>query len=56
MGIESRSRLSQRIPFDPARLPFFYGWVIAVVGTFGMIATVPATPPGFAPFVDPMMK
>ncbi len=44
-----------RVPFDPARFPFFYGWVIAVVGTLGMMATIPATPPGFAPYVDPVM-
>ncbi|MGE9291191.1 MAG: MFS transporter, partial [Puniceicoccales bacterium] len=48
-------RLSPRFPFDPARVPFFYGWIVAVVGTLSMIATVPATPPGFAPFVDPVM-
>lgn len=49
-------RLSPRFPFDPARFPFFYGWVVAVAGTLGMMATVPATPPGFAPFVDPVME
>ena len=48
-------RISPRFPFDPSRLSFFYGWVIAVVGTMSMIATIPATPPGFAPFVDPVM-
>ena len=44
-----------RFPFPPARFPIYYGWLIAVVGTLGMIATVPATPPGFAPFVDPIL-
>lgn len=48
-------RISPRVPFDPARFPFYYGWLVGVVGTLGMMATVPATPPGFAPFVDPVM-
>ncbi|MBC2600382.1 MFS transporter [Puniceicoccus vermicola] len=55
MKIDGVRRLSPRFPFDPARVPFFYGWIVAAVGTLSMIATVPATPPGFAPFVDPMM-
>ncbi len=50
------SRLSTTFPFDPSRVRFYYGWVIAVVGTLGMMATVPATPPGFAPYVDPVMN
>lgn len=55
MRADRARRPGPRFPFDPAKLPFFYGWVIAVVGTVSMIATVPATPPGFAPFVDPVM-
>ncbi len=56
MSSEARHRFSPRFPFDPARIPFFYGWIIAVVGTMSMMATIPATPPGFAPFVDPVME
>jgi MFS family permease len=37
-------------------LPFYYGWVVAVVGTLSMMSTIPSTPPGFAPFVDPVME
>ena len=55
MKVDEVRRMSPRFPFDPAKAPFFYGWIIAVAGTMSMIATVPATPPGFAPFVDPMM-
>jgi len=52
---DRRRRFGPRFPFDPARFPFFYGWIVAVAGTLGMMATVPATPPGFAPFVEPVM-
>lgn len=49
------SWIRPELPFDPARSPFYYGWWIAIVGTMGMMAAVPSTPPGFAPYVDPVM-
>jgi MFS transporter, OFA family, oxalate/formate antiporter len=42
-------------PFDVRRLPFYYGWVILVVGTLGMMAAVPGSPPGLSVFIDPML-
>ncbi|MEM0967229.1 MAG: MFS transporter [Verrucomicrobiota bacterium] len=48
--------LNPHFPIDPARWPFPYAWMVAIVGTLGMIVTVPSTPPGFAPFVDPVMN
>lgn len=56
MTADRQRRPNPRFPFDPSRLPFFYGWVVAVVGTVSMMATIPSTPPGFAPFVDPVME
>lgn len=37
-------------PNEPA-----YAWVILVVGTLAMFVTIPASPPGFAPYVDFLM-
>ncbi|MEQ8438844.1 MAG: MFS transporter [Ilumatobacter fluminis] len=39
-------------PFDPSRFPFYYGWVIVVVGTIGMIASVPGQTAGVSVFTD----
>ena len=39
-------------PFDPRRLPFYYGWVILVVGTIGFAASVPGQTIGVSVFTD----
>lgn len=41
-------------PFHPARFPFYYGWVILICATLGMITAVPGSPAGLSPFLDPM--
>lgn len=43
-------------PFDIKRWPGYYGWVILVVGTLGMIAAVPGSPPGMSVFIDGMIE
>ena len=42
-------------PFDVRRWPGYYGWVILVFGTLGMVAAVPGSPPGMSVFVDDML-
>ncbi|MDQ8207486.1 MFS transporter [Coraliomargarita sp. SDUM461003] len=42
-------------PFDIKKWPGYYGWVILVVGTLGMISAVPGSPPGMSVFVDDMI-
>ncbi len=42
----------RRFPFDPARLPFFYGWPVLVAGTLGMIASAPGQTVGVSVFTD----
>ena len=43
-------------PFDVRKWPGYYGWTILVVGTIGMIAAVPGSPPGMSVFVDEMIS
>jgi MFS family permease len=42
-------------PFDPRRVPFYYGWVIVVVGTIGAIASVPGQTAGVSVFTDDLI-
>ena len=39
-------------PFSPAGWPFFYGWVVVVVATLGLIASIPGQTIGFSVFAD----
>ena len=45
------SKLGRR-PFDPRRVPFYYGWVVLVAGTIGIIASVPGQTAGVSVFTD----
>lgn len=47
--------LSPHRPFDPRKLPFYYGWVILMASTVGMISAVPGSPAGMSPFLEPML-
>lgn len=48
--------MSGRQPFDPARLPFYYGWVVLVVGTVGVLASVPGQTAGVSVFTDDLIE
>jgi MFS family permease len=53
MLIESRPAAGGgRRPFDPRRVPFYYGWVILVVGTVGVLASIPGQTAGVSVFTD----
>ena len=45
-------RTGDRWPFDPARVPFYYGWVVVVVGSIGVLASVPGQTAGVSVFTD----
>lgn len=48
-----RSRLWQpNVPFSPARLPVFYGWVILVVSSVGIVMSIPGQTMGVSVFTD----
>lgn len=39
-------------PFDPKRVPFFYGWLIVGIGTLGVVMSVPGQTLGVSVFTD----
>ena len=43
-------------PFDPGRVGFYYGWVILVVGTLGVVASVPGQTAGVSVFTDDLTR
>jgi len=43
-------------PITPSRFPFFYGWVILVVGTIGVIMSAPGQTTGIATFTDHLIR
>ncbi|WP_146599814.1 MFS transporter [Novipirellula aureliae] len=44
-----------KFPFDPARLPFFYGTVALALGTLGVLASAPGQTIGVSVFTDFLM-
>lgn len=50
-----RKKFESNIPFPVQSWPGYYGWVVLVFGTLGMIAAVPGSPPGISVFVDVMI-
>lgn len=48
----SKLCFNPNVPFAPSRLPFFYGWVIVVVGTIGVLFSLPGQTVGISVFTD----
>ena len=48
----ARSRGLGRWPFDPAWSRVYYGWVVLVAGTIGILASVPGQTAGVSVFTD----
>lgn len=44
------------IPFRPARLPIYYGWIIILVGTLGIIFSIPGQTMGISVFTDYLIE
>ncbi len=42
-------------PFQPKRLPFFYGWLILVVATLAILMSIPGQTMGVSVFTEPLM-
>ena len=43
-------------PFNPRRVPFFYGWVIWGFSTLGFLMSIPGQTMGMAVFTDPFLE
>lgn len=43
-------------PFDPSKLPFFYGWVILAACTLGIIMSIPGQTMGVSVFTDYLIE
>ena len=46
---------SARIPFDPSKWPFFYGWFIIFLGTLGILMSIPGQTIGVSTFTDSLI-
>jgi MFS transporter, OFA family, oxalate/formate antiporter len=44
------------IPFAPADVPFFYGWVLVAATTFGMLASIPGQTMGVGVFTESLSE
>ena len=44
------------IPFSPAKLPFFYGWVILAAGAVGVVMSIPGQTMGVSVFTDRLIE
>ncbi len=43
-------------PFDPRKVPFFYGWVILAASTLGVLASAPGQTSGVSTFTDYLLE
>jgi MFS family permease len=46
---------SNSFPFNPARWPFFYGWIVLASGAIGVLATIPGQTLGISAFTDHLL-
>ncbi len=50
-----RRLLAPTFPFDPRRVPFFYGWVVVVAATLGTLLSIPGQTMGVSAFTDALL-
>lgn len=51
MQVPFKQKFNQ-FPFNPAKVPFFYGWVVLVVSTVGVLCSAPGQTTGVSTFTD----
>ncbi len=47
---------SQKIPFDPAKWPFFYGWFMILAAGLGILSSIPGQTFGVSAFTEPLIE
>jgi len=45
----------RRIAIDPKRWPFFYGWIVLLAGSLGLLMSAPGQTIGVSAFTDPLL-
>lgn len=50
-----RKLVNPNYPFNPAKWPFFYGWMILVWGTIGMLMSIPGQTMGVSVFTESLL-
>ncbi len=48
--------IKSNFPFDVKKIPFFYGWVIMLAGTVGIIFSIPGQTMGVSAFTDHLIE
>ncbi len=49
-------RKNTDIPFSPAKVPFFYGWIILAMGIIGVLMSIPGQTMGVSVFTDDLIR
>ncbi len=44
-----------RIPFNPKKIPFFYGWIVLAAGVIGIIMSIPGQTMGVSVFTESLI-
>ncbi|MDC7227146.1 MAG: MFS transporter [Spirochaetales bacterium] len=44
------------VPFKPSRMPFFYGWIILILGIIGVTMSIPGQTMGVSVFTDDLIN
>jgi len=48
--------LQPHVPINPKRVPFFYGWLLLVLASLGIIMSIPGQTAGFSAFTEPLLS
>ena len=44
------------VPFAPRRSPFFYGWIVVIFGTLGMLFSISGQTMGVGVFTESLLN
>lgn len=55
MKIPAAKLFASDVPFDPRRLPIYYGWIILPIAVLATAVSMPGQTVGFTPFTEPLL-